>query len=143
MANPLLTPDELLEKLLADERSDLIREGSPGRDQAADGGRGRGQDRRRSRRARSLEGVAQRNGYRSLRWDTLVGGLELAIPRLRSGSHFPSFIEIEPRRRSQGALFTVVDLAFWRAFLGRREVHPAALPAGTQDGLLDGSAQAG
>ena len=28
----------------------------------------------------------QRNGYRPRRWDTRVGELELAIPRLRTGS---------------------------------------------------------
>src|SRR5215204_4289618 len=28
---------------------------------------------------------AQRNGYRSRRWDTRVGEIELAIPKLRSG----------------------------------------------------------
>ena len=47
---------------------------------------------------RSAERVAQRNGYRQRQWDTRVGSLELAIPRLRSGSYFPSFLE--PRRRS-------------------------------------------
>jgi hypothetical protein len=31
--------------------------------------------------------------------DTRVGSIELAIPRLRSGSYFPSFLE--PRRRSE------------------------------------------
>ena len=30
--------------------------------------------------------LAQRNGYRQRQWDTRVGSLELAIPRLRSGS---------------------------------------------------------
>jgi hypothetical protein len=34
----------------------------------------------------------QRNGYRQRRWDTRVGELELAIPRLRTGSYFPSFL---------------------------------------------------
>jgi transposase-like protein len=29
---------------------------------------------------------SQRNGYRSREWDTRVGAIELAIPRLRSGS---------------------------------------------------------
>jgi transposase-like protein len=41
--------------------------------------------------------TTQRNGYRPRRWDTRVGELELAIPKLRQGSYFPGFLE--PRRR--------------------------------------------
>src|ERR1700759_2261473 len=41
---------------------------------------------------------AQRNGYRDRRWDTRVGEIELQIPRLRTGSYLPSFLE--PRRRA-------------------------------------------
>jgi len=59
---------------------------------------------------RSAERVAQRNGYRQRQWDTRVGSLELAIPRLRSGSYFPSFLE--PRRRSEQALVAVVAEAY-------------------------------
>jgi len=59
---------------------------------------------------RSAERVAQRNGYRARQWDTRVGSLELAIPRLRSGSYFPSFLE--PRRRSEQALVAVVAEAY-------------------------------
>jgi transposase-like protein len=53
---------------------------------------------------------AQRNGYRPRRWDTRVGELELAIPRLRTGSYFPSFLE--PRRRAEQALVAVVQEAY-------------------------------
>lgn len=59
---------------------------------------------------RSAERVARRNGYRERRFDTRVGSLELAIPRLRSGSYFPSFLE--PRRRSEQALVAVVAEAY-------------------------------
>src|SRR4051794_31358075 len=38
----------------------------------------------------------QRNGYRERGWDTRVGQIELAIPKLRQGSYFPSFLQ--PRR---------------------------------------------
>jgi Transposase, Mutator family len=31
------------------------------------------------------------NGYRSRRWDTRAGEIELLIPKLRQGSYFPSF----------------------------------------------------
>ena len=59
---------------------------------------------------RSPERANQRNGYRRRGWDTRVGSLELAIPRLRSGSYFPSFLE--PRRRSEQALVAVVAEAY-------------------------------
>jgi putative transposase len=52
----------------------------------------------------------QRNGYRQRRWDTRVGALELAIPKLRQGSYFPSFLE--PRRRAEQALVAVVQEAY-------------------------------
>src|SRR5262249_42899616 len=55
---------------------------------------------------RSEERSAQRNGHRGRRWDTRVGTLELAIPKLRTGSYFPSWLE--PRRRSERALVAVV-----------------------------------
>ncbi len=35
---------------------------------------------------RSDERTTQRNGYRTRQWDTRLGTLELAIPKLRSGS---------------------------------------------------------
>jgi putative transposase len=54
--------------------------------------------------------VAQRNGYRERRWDTRVGEIELQIPRLRTGSYLPSFLE--PRRRAEQALVAVVQEAY-------------------------------
>ncbi len=54
--------------------------------------------------------LTQRNGYRPRRWDTRAGELELAIPKLRRGSYFPSFLE--PRRRSEQALVAVVQEAY-------------------------------
>ena len=39
---------------------------------------------------RTNERTTQRNGYRSRPWDTRLGTLELAIPKLRQGSYFPS-----------------------------------------------------
>ena len=54
---------------------------------------------------------AQRNGYRPRGWDTRVGAIELAIPKLRSGAgYFPSFLE--PRRRAEQALVAVVQEAY-------------------------------
>src|SRR6266513_1604447 len=59
---------------------------------------------------RSEERLTHRNGYRPRRWDTRAGELELAIPKLRRGSYFPSFLE--PRRRSEQALVSVVQEAY-------------------------------
>jgi len=36
--------------------------------------------------ARTPERVNQRNGYRSRRWDTRLGSIDLGITKLRSGS---------------------------------------------------------
>jgi transposase-like protein len=54
--------------------------------------------------------LTSRNGYRERRWDTRVGTLELAIPRVRDGSYFPSLLE--PRRRAERALLAVVQEAY-------------------------------
>src|SRR5580658_6631382 len=54
--------------------------------------------------------LAQRNGYRDREWDTRVGEIELQIPRLRTGSYLPSFLE--PRRRAEQALIAVVQEAY-------------------------------
>jgi putative transposase len=59
---------------------------------------------------RSEERLAHRNGYRSRPWQTRAGELELAIPKIRRGSYFPSFLE--PRRRSEQALVSVVQEAY-------------------------------
>ena len=59
---------------------------------------------------RTPDRVTHRNGYRPRDWDTRVGGIELAIPKLRQGSYFPSFLE--PRRRAEQALVAVVQEAY-------------------------------
>src|ERR671928_899455 len=59
---------------------------------------------------RTEERSTQRNGYRPRTWDTRVGTLELQIPKLRTGSYFPSWLE--PRRRAEQALVAVVAEAY-------------------------------
>jgi putative transposase len=59
---------------------------------------------------RSEDRTAYRNGFRSRRWDTRVGSIELKIPRIDRGSYFPSLLE--PRRRAEQALFAVVQEAY-------------------------------
>lgn len=56
---------------------------------------------------RSPERSNRRNGYRTRRWDTRAGTIQLAIPKLRQGSYFPDWL-LEPRRRSERALINVV-----------------------------------
>jgi transposase-like protein len=60
--------------------------------------------------ARSAHRTAQRNGHRERAWETRAGRLERAIPRLRRGSYFPSFLE--PRRTAEKALVAVIQEAY-------------------------------
>ncbi len=59
---------------------------------------------------RSDERTTQRNGYRTRRWDTRVGTLDVAIPKLRVGTYFPHWLEA--RRRGEQALVAVVAEAY-------------------------------
>lgn len=63
-----------------------------------------------SARARSADRLNHRNGYRDRAWDTRAGRIDLAIPKLRKGSYFPSFLE--PRRTAEKALAAVIQEAY-------------------------------
>ena len=59
---------------------------------------------------RSPDRTNHRNGYRERGWETRVGRIELAIPKLRKGSYFPAFLE--PRRTAEKALTAVIQEAY-------------------------------
>ena len=105
-----MTIEEVVRQVLRDEHADVIRESvrAVARELmeaevseliGAELGERRPDDR-----------ATHRNGYRSRRWDTRAGEIELQIPKLRQGSYFPGFLE--PRRRSEQALLAVVQQAY-------------------------------
>ena len=55
--------------------------------------------------------VNVRNGYRHRDFDTRAGTLDVAIPKLRSGSYFPDWL-LERRRRAEAALTSVVATCY-------------------------------
>src|SRR5690348_18434023 len=59
---------------------------------------------------RSPERINSRNGYRAREWDTRAGTVELAVPKLRSGSYFPDWL-LQHRRRAEQALVSVLGPA--------------------------------
>ncbi len=68
---------------------------------------------------RSPERVNRRNGYRERDWDTRVGSIELALPKLREGSYFPDWL-LQPRRRAEQAFVSVIADAYLAGVSTRR-----------------------
>jgi putative transposase len=106
---PRITAQELVGKLMSAEHADLLREAVAWlcvelmeAEVAAQIGAAHGE--------RNPERITNRNGYRPRGFDTRVGEIELAIPKLRSGTYFPSFLE--PRTRGEQALVAVVQEAY-------------------------------
>ena len=64
------------------------------------------------RHERSEGRVNQRNGYRERTLETRLGTMDLRIPKLRTGSYLPSFLE--PRKASEQALVAVVQTDEWQ-----------------------------
>ena len=65
-----------------------------------------------------------RNGYRRRERDTRAGTIELAVPKLRSGSYFPAFLE--HRRRAGRAAALVVATSYLLGVSARRVEKLAA-----------------
>ncbi|QHG85609.1 IS256 family transposase (plasmid) [Rhodococcus rhodochrous] len=68
---------------------------------------------------RSDERVNVRNGYRHRDFDTRVGTLDVAIPKLRQGSYFPDWL-LQRRKRAERALTTVVATCYLLGVSTRR-----------------------
>jgi putative transposase len=68
---------------------------------------------------RTPERVNRRNGYRDRDWDTRVGSIELAVPKLREGSYFPDWL-LQPRRRAEQAFVSVIADAYLAGVSTRR-----------------------
>lgn len=68
---------------------------------------------------RTDERVNSRNGYRPRDLDSRVGTIELAVPKLRSGSYFPDWL-LENRRRAERALTAVIAECYVKGVSTRR-----------------------
>jgi transposase-like protein len=68
---------------------------------------------------RTEERVNFRNGYRHRPWDTRVGSIELAVPKLREGSYGADWLLV-PRRRAERALVAVIGQAYVEGVSTRR-----------------------
>jgi transposase-like protein len=68
---------------------------------------------------RSPDRTNVRNGYRHRDFDTRAGTIEVAIPKLRSGSYFPDWL-LERRKRAEAALVSVVATSYLLGVSTRR-----------------------
>ena len=67
----------------------------------------------------SPERVNRRNGYRHRVLDTRVGTIDVAVPKLRTGSYFPEWL-LERRKRAESALISVVATCYLLGVSTRR-----------------------
>lgn len=81
---------------------------------------------------RSETRLTRRNGTRSKRLATPAGELDLAIPKLRSGSFYPSLLH--PRRRVDKALWSVICTA-WIDGVSTRKVEDLVRALGNESGI--------
>ena len=118
MVEPTMNAIDDLRKLLEEGGVDLLRvlvkqvvEALMGAEADALCGAARGE--------RHPERTNRRNGYRERSWDTRAGTIELAVPKLRSGSYFPGWL-LTPRKRSEQALVAAIADAYLAGVSTRR-----------------------
>src|SRR5215510_7058900 len=92
MAKPRMDLSAFVGKLLEEQDGDVLREGIRVLAQALMESEVAGLI-GADRHERTSERAGYRNGYRLRTWDTRVGTIELAIPKIRPGSYFPSLLE--------------------------------------------------
>jgi len=117
-ASDILNPVALLEKGLSDASPDLMRtllatviNALLSADADAVCGAAYG--------VASPERVNSRNGYRHRDLDTRVGTIDVAVPKLRSGSYFPDWL-LERKKRAEAALISVVATCYLLGVSTRR-----------------------
>lgn len=67
----------------------------------------------------SEERLNSRNGYRLRPWDTRVGTIDLAVPKLREGTYYPDWL-LRYRRRAEQALISVIGQCYIEGVSTRR-----------------------
>jgi transposase-like protein len=115
---PSIDPARMLEEQLAQASPDLLRELlgtfintllSAEADAVCGAGYGE----------RSPDRINSRNGYRHRDFDTRAGTLDVAIPKLRTGTYFPEWL-LERRTRAEQALTSVVATCYLLGVSTRR-----------------------
>lgn len=109
MAKPRMDLSAFVGKLLEEQDGDVLREGIRVLSQALMETEVAGLI-GAERHERTGERTGYRNGSRMRTWDTRMGTIELAIPKVKPGTYFPSLLQ--PRRRAEHALLAVVQEAY-------------------------------
>jgi putative transposase len=116
--NPSIDPARLLQEQVAQASPDLLRElltlfinTLMSADADAVCGAAYGQV--------SPDRTNRRNGYRAREFDTRTGTLDLAVPKLRTGTYFPEWL-LERRKRAERALTSVVATCYLLGVSTRR-----------------------
>ena len=119
LADPDLAHDEVFRRLLQAGLQDLVDAGAA----AVIGAQ---------RYERTPHRTNRRNGKRLKTVATTAGEVELAIPKLRTGSFFPSLLH--PRRRVDKALYAVICQA-WIEGVSTRKVDDLVRALGNESGI--------
>src|SRR4051794_2897687 len=129
MAKPRMDLSAFVGKLLEEQDGDVLREGIRVLSQALMETEVAGLI-GAERHERTGDRTAYRNGARTRTWDTRMGTIELAIPKVRPGTYFPSLLQ--PRRRAEHALLAVVQEAYVHG-VSTRKVDDLAKALGIDD----------